>query len=433
MTNPSLDFDRFPRVDNKVGTMRRTVTTDTGGSRWPTGLRFTTGFIIVLSIGLLSWPYLPRRYDASAALILRPTNEFGQIDPALSLRQALDDGAVQSEVDAMTSTTMIGNVITTLKLVDDPEFKSGRSLLQTRLIDPVMRLAGVEAQASDITAYGDIIRQVQDRLTVSRDRRSYTIRVSFSAADPAKAARMANGLMDAYLDHQRERKRASIAVISTDLKRQLVELTTRHNEVQRELQVMAKAPESGLSADSSSITRLIDALAVERGRLTARKAEIAATIPGGGSPPAPSTAAAALTDQKPTDQNAATRALLAEDGRLTTQQQSIDTEIDRLTLEARQRASVETQIASLRAEYASLSSQIGTLKARLIARENAGEEAAPDVEIIAKATVPLKAAFPNPLLTGLAIILGGLLAGGAMIWPSLVSFFRRGLSARNPD
>lgn len=413
--------------------MRRTMTTDTGGSRWPTGIRFTTGFVIVLAIGMLSWPYLPRRFEASAALILRPTNELGQIDPALSLRQALDDGAVQSEVDAMTSTTMIGNVITTLRLVDDPEFKSGRSLIQTRLIDPVMRLAGVDAQASEVVAVGDIIRQVQDRLSVSRDRRSYTVRVSFSATDPAKAARIANGLMDAYLDYQRERKRASIAVISADLKRQLVELTTRHVEVQRALQEMANAPESGLSADSPSITRLIDALAVERGRLTARKAEIAASIAAGGSLQIPSTAPQSPIDQRPGDLSVANRALLAEDGRLTMQLRAIDTEIDRLTLEARRRASVETQISSLRAEDVSLSSQIGTLKARLTARESAGDEAAPDAEVIAKATVPLKAAFPNPLLTGLAIIMGGLLAGCAMIWPSLAAFFQRAFSARKPE
>lgn len=392
------------------------------GSKWPPGIRFATGFAIVVMIGILSWPHLPRRYESSAALILRPTNEVGQIDPALSLRQALDDGAVQSEIDAMTSTTLIGKVVANLKLTDDPEFNAGQSALRTKLLDPLMHLIGSEALASMPPTYSDVIRRIQDRLTVTRDRRSYTIRVAFLANEPTKATLMANGLMEAYLDYQRERKRTSIELISTGLKYQLVDLTGRQMDIQQELQGIVNGPENRLSSDPSTITRLVDALGLERARLTSRKAEIAASIEKGSAPPTP---AATLTDTL-----AAQKALRTEDERLDIQRRIIDDEIERLTVEARQRTDSETRANLLRAELASLSSQIGTLRTRLAASNTAAADVTPDVEIIAKATVPLQAAFPNPLLTGLAILLGGLIAGGAMIWPTLQSTFRRYVSTR---
>jgi len=52
------------------------------------------------------------------------------------------------------------------------------------------------------------------------------------------------------------------------------------------------------------------------------------------------------------------------------------------------------------------------------------------VEVIAKATVPVKASFPNPLITGLALLLAGLIAGCVMIWPTLATFFQRNIRAR---
>ena len=390
------------------------------GSQIPPGIRFAIGFAIVLAVGILSWPNLPRRYESSAALILRPTNELGQIDPALSLRQALDDGAVQSEIDAMMSTTLVGKVVSNLKLTDDPEFKGGQSALRTKLLDPLMRLVGSEALASMPPTYGDVIRQIQDRLTVTRDRRSYTIRVAFSANEPSKATMMTNGLMDAYLDYQKERKRTSIELINAGLKRQLVDLTTRQADIQRGLQEIVNGPENRLSADPATIIRLVDALGLERARLTSRKAELAASIEKGSVPAA---TASTLTDTLATQ-----KALRAEDERLDIQRRVLDAEVERLTVEARLRTDSETRANLLRTEIASLTSQTSTLRARIAVSNTAAVEATPDVEIIAKATVPLQAAFPNPLLTGLAILLGGLIAGCAMIWPTLKKTFRRYVS-----
>ena len=263
---------------------------------------------------------------------------------------------------------------------------------------------------------------MKDRLDVSRDRRSYTISLAFTAADPAKAAMIANALTDAYLEHRIERKRAGIEVLSNSLKHQLVELSTRQEVIQRDLQDIVNAPQNRLSADSTSIIRLLDSLGLERARLIARRAEIAATLE---KPISSSGSVSSLPETV-----AAQRVLRSEDDRLFSQMRSLDIEIERLNAESRQRATIELQATPLRRELESLSGQISALRARLISQYLIGDVPTPDVEVIAKATVPVKASFPNPLITGLALLLAGLLAGCVMIWPTLAAFFQRNIRAR---
>ncbi len=61
--------------------------------------RFLAGFFVVLCVAAAAWPFLPRRFEAAGSVILRPTDREGQSDSALSMRQPLDDNAVQSEMD----------------------------------------------------------------------------------------------------------------------------------------------------------------------------------------------------------------------------------------------------------------------------------------------------------------------------------------------
>ncbi|MFM8699980.1 MAG: hypothetical protein ACKOC1_01075 [Hyphomicrobiales bacterium] len=422
MTNHSLNFERFPHVTGKLGSTRSSAPTGSKGLQWPNFYRFLAGFLVVFAIGMMLWPNLPRRFEASASLILRPTNEAGQYDPALSLRQALDDGAVQSEIDAISSVAIIENVVKNMKLSDDPEFNPENALLKSKVIDPIASLFSRSALATTPPSYSDVVRQVKDRLDVSRDRRSYTISLAFTAADPAKAAMIANALTDAYLAHRLARKRDGLEGLSSSLKRQLVELTTRQEIVQLDLQGLVNTPENRLSADSVSLVRLLDSLGLERARLIARRAEIAATLER------PIASAGSVSTLPET--TARQRVLLSEDDRLSSQMRSLDDEIERLNAESRQRALIELQANPLRRELESLSGQISALRARLISQYLVGDAPTPDVEIIARAVVPVRASFPNPLMTGLALLLASLLAGCVMIWPTLAAFFQSKIRTR---
>src|SRR5262249_7520859 len=68
-----------------------------GKSRWLLGaiylrapiIRFFIGFLIVAATFAIAWPFLPRRYEATATIILHPTRPESATDSAESLRQTL--------------------------------------------------------------------------------------------------------------------------------------------------------------------------------------------------------------------------------------------------------------------------------------------------------------------------------------------------------
>ena len=267
-------------------------------------LRFALGFMTVVGCGLVAWPLLPRHYEATSTLILRSPDETGLNSHSQALRQLLDDGAVNSELDVMASLPLTAAVVTRLDLTSDPEFKkSGR---------------GWFGQA--ITGQSDPVREVLTHLIIARDRKSYTVKLGYWSSDAAQAMRMANALMGAYLDRQVKLKQEANARVVDRLGSRLIELAVREADGIKVASSEAADPLAG-SSRSDSRAALVMELAAVRERL----------------------------------------------------------------VEVSQRQ-VDIQ---------------------------------PDVEVIADAQMPLSAAFPNPVLMGLATFLAALLGGVVVAWPTL--------------
>jgi polysaccharide biosynthesis transport protein len=170
------------------------------GFRYSYVLRFFTGFCIVVAASAIAWPFLPRRYESTATIILRPADAETSSESTQFMRQPLEESAIQSEIDRIASPALVWAVITQHQLAADPEFNGGViSWLKQRLFG--------QSSASEI----DLRRRVLERLTVSRERRSYTVKFGFRSSDRFKAAAMAETLFKAYLADQLERKRELIA------------------------------------------------------------------------------------------------------------------------------------------------------------------------------------------------------------------------------
>ena len=114
------------------------------------------GFFVVLCLAVLAWPTLPRRYESSATIVLRPTDREGQSDSVQSMRQPLDENAIQSEVDMIGATSVIDTVLAKHGIAADPEFTApsligrvktwirpgeGAGVLPARLPDVLARAA----------------------------------------------------------------------------------------------------------------------------------------------------------------------------------------------------------------------------------------------------------------------------------------------------
>ena len=179
--------------------------------------RFAIGFLIVVLCSLAAWPLLPRRYEATVTLILRATDEAGPSSHGQALKQLLEEGAVQSELDVMASLPLSADVMERLNLSTDREFSKASGTIFNR------------ASASPI----EPVREIQNHLVVSRDRRSYTVHLGYWSNDPAKSVRMADALASAYLDRQVQHKLNNSEQLIDRLRSRLVELASREAELSR--------------------------------------------------------------------------------------------------------------------------------------------------------------------------------------------------------
>ena len=154
--------------------------------------RFAIGFFTVVFLAAVSWPFLPRRYEAVATIIMRPTEQGGDQEGGPPFRQMLDDGAIQSEIDRISAPELAEQVIARLDLRDDPEFVKPSVFF----LSPIKKV--------------DLPRLLGSHLSVSRDKRSYSLKLGYWSNDPIKAAAMTRALVEVYLEDQLVRKREAV-------------------------------------------------------------------------------------------------------------------------------------------------------------------------------------------------------------------------------
>ena len=252
----------------------------------------------------------------------------------------------------------------------------------------------------------DILRHLQDHLLVTRDRRSYTVRLGFWSADPAKAALMANTLSQAYLDHQIGQKRQLADGLADQFKQQIAELAVRDSVATLALQnaiAEAGATDKGLPV---TIERQIDALSTDLGRVRSRQIQAAATLK-------------VFSAGQTTAVDEANKAAEAEFIRSGTEESLLRAEIATLRTDLAQRTNADTRLADLKRDSETIKVQLDATKTRLNAQLASAERMMPDAEILAAATPPVTATFPNPLLMLAGALLAGGLAGLALAWPAL--------------
>ncbi|QGM44241.1 GumC family protein [Methylocystis heyeri] len=160
------------------------------------------------------------RYTAMAQVLLEPRKEkiFGgdNILPELNL----ETGNVDSQLSVIQSTNLLRRVVEKEKLTQDPEFGPSAHTGLLGFLAGLLR--SDEADKSGSGAGSGIppevlnsIKKLKDALEVARVNRTYVLSISVTSEDPAKAARLANAVADAYVVDQLDArydaaKRASV-------------------------------------------------------------------------------------------------------------------------------------------------------------------------------------------------------------------------------
>lgn len=209
--------------------------------------RFLLAGVAVLSVAAFAWPSLPRVYESTATLVLRPTDNEGQSDSAQAMRQPLDESSIISDLDAFSSVALAETVIDANRLAMDDEFKPKPGLSDKAQKVVVSFLGGILPQTwaretppmkpadmmasntspNDQPSAAKLRDNLWSKLIVHRNRQSYTVNVGFRSNDPQKAAALTKTLVSAYLDAQVKRKAENLDDMTKLLQDHVNEARTR--------------------------------------------------------------------------------------------------------------------------------------------------------------------------------------------------------------
>ena len=227
-------------------------------------LRFLVGFGAVVATVLIAWPLLPRRYEASSSVILHASEQ----DKAhTGLKQGiLDGGAIQSELDRMSSPLIVDLAISRLGLASDPAF-SGPGMV-SRLLASVV--PGRRPAQPDLSKLRDTLRE---RIAVVRERRSYTLKLSVWDRDADRDAAIANALVEVYIQDQIGRKREAIEAQTRRLEQRAGLLRGSHQASHEAIRAFMS--ETGISdrIDGSELQGQLTTLSSELAQARARAIE----------------------------------------------------------------------------------------------------------------------------------------------------------------
>lgn len=151
----------------------------------------TATLLIAVTLGGLYVMTTPRSFVASAQLMIEPAKQRLLWQNSSVVDLTVDNAQVESQVEVLRSERIANDVIATLGLANDPEFRSRSGAAR----DERQRVA---------------LGRFMDAQNTRRVGQSYVIEVSFRSLDPAKAARITNAIIAAY---KRDELRARTEVV----------------------------------------------------------------------------------------------------------------------------------------------------------------------------------------------------------------------------
>lgn len=184
--------------------------------------------VIFVAAGLLLCAALPRTYTANTQLLVQPTdlNAFDKSVNQASLQADAFVAQIETVARTISSTKVLERVVETQNLLTDPEYIGRPSRLKS-LVAQVKHLLRLEPAPADADPMAEAVRQLSKHLTVRRSERTYVIDISVSASDPLQAAKLANAVVDAFLEVQASARADATRRISDSLTARLGELRAR--------------------------------------------------------------------------------------------------------------------------------------------------------------------------------------------------------------
>jgi succinoglycan biosynthesis transport protein ExoP len=137
-----------------------------------------------------------------------------------------DDATIESQVMLIQSVAILQRVVDSLNLTRDPEFTP-----QPGLLDPIKKLLSPSAPISGASpedmARTNSVGILTKRLKVNREGTTFLVDINVNSQSPAKAAKIANAIADAYFFEQIRSKYDATKIASDWLNKQIADLKAR--------------------------------------------------------------------------------------------------------------------------------------------------------------------------------------------------------------
>jgi succinoglycan biosynthesis transport protein ExoP len=216
-----VEVDSLPAVASYLDTVRR---------------QFPSMLAIVAACLLLALLYLftaAPRFTSTASMVIdtRKVQLFQQQSVLGDI--AIDSATVETQVEILNSENISLAVIRDLHLIDDPEFTGGGGLLSAILGSVTGLFSGGQSPPSEFALTRSALARFEGSRSIKRVGRTYVMEISFTSQDPAKAARIANAIADAYIVDQLEAKYQATRRASVWLQDRIKELRTQASAAQK--------------------------------------------------------------------------------------------------------------------------------------------------------------------------------------------------------
>ena len=164
--------------------------------RW-SYIAFPAALALILAIAYLA--VAQRTYTGVTSLLIDTRTRPAVGDPNSTVGFSPDAVLVESQVRLISSDAVLRRVVESEGLASDPEFAPTGPGLRARLMQ-MLGVGGKEPSGQDRKAQAAF--NLASRVVVKRSERTYIADIEVSSIDPAKAARLADAVAQAYLTDQ---------------------------------------------------------------------------------------------------------------------------------------------------------------------------------------------------------------------------------------
>jgi uncharacterized protein involved in exopolysaccharide biosynthesis len=165
----------------------------------------------------------PPSYTATAAVLLQDPTPRNTGGVAVAQSDAAHSTYVETQVQVFASDEVVGRIVDTLKLVDDPEFGRNAGGVRTWLINQVRPLLRSSQAPQREPRYATIV-QVRRALSVHRVGMSDVLEIQFTSRDSARSAAFADAVIRSYAESRVAMQKSARAETATHIRELLAQL-----------------------------------------------------------------------------------------------------------------------------------------------------------------------------------------------------------------